>query len=186
MNDPSYKRKSYMDVGDIYFFTATIHEWKPLLQKEAYCNIILDSLQHLTDKGLLDVFAFVIMPNHIHTIWCTNALNGKETVQGSFLKYTAHEFKKLILKTEPSILNQFAVTAKNKDYEFWQRDSLAVHLYSPEVAYQKLEYIHLNPLAEHWQLAKNPSDYFYSSASFYENNEIRFPFLKDLRIEMVG
>lgn len=175
-----------MDIGAVYFFTATIHQWKPLLQKEAYCSIILNSFQFLSQKRLLDVFAFVIMPNHIHTIWRINGRNGKETVQGSFLKYTAHEFKKLILHTEPSLLNNFTVDAKNKKFEFWQRDSLAVHLYSPEVAYQKLEYIHLNPLAEHWQLAKDPSDYFYSSASFYERDELRFPFLNDLRIEMKG
>lgn len=175
-----------MEVGDLFFFTATIHQWKSLLQKQAYCTVILDSFQYLSQKGLLDIFAFVIMPNHIHTIWRTNALNGKETVQGSFLKYTAHEFKRLILQTEPSLLNDFAVDAKNKKFEFWQRDSLAVHLYTPAVAYQKLEYIHMNPLAEHWQLVKDPSDFVYSSASFYERNEQRFSFLKDLRIEMIG
>ncbi len=186
MQTPTPLRKSYMDIGAVYFFTATIHQWKPLLQNEAYCTIILNSFQFLSQKGLLDVFAFVIMPNHIHTIWRTNGRNGKETVQGSFLKYTAHEFKKLMLRTEPLLLNNFTVDAKNKKFEFWQRDSLAVHLYSPEVAYQKLEYIHLNPLAEHWQLAKDPSDYFYSSASFYERDEWRFSFLKDLRIQMLG
>lgn len=175
-----------MDVGGIYFFTATIHQWKPLLKKEAFCKIILDSFQFLSNKGLLDIFAFVIMPNHIHTIWRTNALNGKETVQGSFLKYTAHEFKKMLLKTDPSFLYEFTIDAKNKKYEFWQRDSLAVHLFTPEVAYQKLEYIHLNPLAEHWRLAKDPSHYFYSSASFYEKNDLMFTFLKDLRVEMMG
>jgi REP element-mobilizing transposase RayT len=34
------------------------------------------------------------MPNHLHLIWQQNKLNGKETPQGSFLKYTAHEFLK--------------------------------------------------------------------------------------------
>lgn len=71
-----------MDVGDIYFFTATIHQWKPLLQKEGYCNISLNSFQFLSHKRLLDIFAFVIMPNHIHTIRHTNAHNGKETDKG--------------------------------------------------------------------------------------------------------
>jgi REP element-mobilizing transposase RayT len=41
-------------------------------------------------------FGFVIMPNHVHLIWRTKELNGKETAQGSFLKYTAHEFRKLL------------------------------------------------------------------------------------------
>jgi hypothetical protein len=48
----------------------------------------------------------------------------------------------------------YKVDAENKKHEFWQRDSLAVHLYSREVAFQKLKYIHNNPLAEHWQFVK--------------------------------
>ena len=45
-----------------------------------------------------------------------------------------------------------------------KRDSLAVHLFTQDVAYQKLNYIHANPLAEHWQLVTDPCDYKYSSA----------------------
>ena len=50
-------------------------------------------------------------------------------------------------------------------------------------AFQKLNYIHRNPLAEHWQLAKDPCEYKYSSARYYELNEKNFAFLKDLREE---
>ncbi len=77
----------------------------------------------------------------------------------------------------------YRVQAKNKMHEFWQRDSLAVHLYTPDVAYQKLEYIHNNPLAEHWQLVADPCKYKYSSASYYEKGVTNYPFLTDLRYE---
>jgi len=101
-------------------------------------------------------------------------LNGKETAQGSFLKFTAHKFRKT-LKANGG-LDLYKMDAENKKHEFWQRDSLAVHLYTREVAFQKLKYIHNNPLAEHWQLAKDPSGYKYSSARYYESNEKNFPF----------
>lgn len=172
-----------MEVGEIFFFTATINGWKHLLKKDKYKEVIIDCLRNLSERGLADVFGFVVMPNHIHLIWRTNSRNGKETVQGSFLKFTAHCFKKLLIRDTPGELIKYAVTANNKQFEFWQRDSLAVHLYSPEVAWQKLEYIHLNPLAEHWQLAADPGDYFYSSASFYERGIGDFNFLRDLRGE---
>ncbi|MEQ9405812.1 MAG: hypothetical protein RIM99_19630 [Cyclobacteriaceae bacterium] len=45
---------------------------------------------------------------------------------------------------------------------------------------QKLDYIHLNPLAEHWNLVDDPCDYEFSSASFYERNETHFGFLKHI------
>ena len=92
------------------------------------------------------MFAFVIMPNHIHLIWRTKELNGKETAQGSFLKYTAHEFRRMLLKEDGEKLSSYKVDAENKKHEFWQRDSLAIHLYSREVAFQKLKYIPARPV----------------------------------------
>ena len=118
----SDKRKSYIEIGEMYFWTATINNWNHLLKEDKFKEVIIGSLQTLSEKGLIDVFAFVIMPNHMHLIFRTNRLNGKETVQGSILKFTAHEFKK-ILKDTPAELVKYAVDAHNKKYEFWQRDS---------------------------------------------------------------
>lgn len=185
MEDQTIKphRKSYMEIGEIFFWTATINKWQLLLKEDSYKEIVVRSLDHLSGTGKIDVFAFVIMPTHMHLIWRTNALNGKETAQGSLLKFTAHEFQKLIRTEQESILASYKVSAMNKQYEFWLRDSLAIHLYTKKVAYQKLDYIHYNPCQEHWKLVKDPSDYVYSSAGFYEKNIARFAFLKDLREE---
>jgi putative transposase len=181
-DDYTGSRKSTMKMGEIYFWTATINNWQHLLKEDQFKDIIIQSLDNLSERRLIDVFAFTIMPNHIHLIWRINALNGKETAQGSFLKFTAHEFKKL-LKAHPETLEKFVVTAPNKKYEFWQRDSLAIHLYSRKVMLQKLNYIHLNPLSGRWHLVSDPSDYYYSSARYYEINENAFAFLKDVRME---
>ncbi len=151
-----------------FFWTATINKWQKLLAEDEYKKIIISSLEYLSAKGKADVFAFVVMPNHIHLIWRIKEMNGKETAQGSFLKYTAHEFKKMLQQKGESLLTAYKVNAANKSYEFWQRDSLAVHLYTRQVAYQKLDYIHRNPCAVHWQLVKDPCDYIYSSAKYYE------------------
>ncbi|TZF84125.1 transposase [Pedobacter sp. BS3] len=153
-----------------------------LFENNSFKIPVLDSLSYLSRMAKIDVFGFVIMPNHIHLIWRMNALNGKESAHGSFLKYTAHQFKKLMQK-EKMNMHPYLVNASNKQYEFWQKDSLAVELYSREVAFQKLDYIHNNPLAAHWNLVTHPCDYEYSSASFYELGENKHTFLKDLRFE---
>lgn len=176
-------RKSYIQLNEIYFWTATIHNWEKLLNTDEAKDIIIDSLAYLSNNNIIDVFAFVIMPNHIHLIWRINSLNGKETAQGSLLNFTAHSFKKKLFQQNDMRLNNFKVSAANKQYEFWQRDSLAIHLFTKEVAYQKLDYIHYNPCAERWQLANDPCDYSYSSAKFYELGNKEFEFLKDLRAE---
>jgi putative transposase len=175
-----FKRISYMDMGELYFWTATINKWQHLLESDAFKEIAISSLEYLSNAGKIDVFAFVIMPNHIHLIWRINEDNGKESAQGSFLKYTAHEFKKILPQDE---LKNYAVEASNKRYEFWQRDPLAIQLYSKAVAYQKLDYIHSNPVSGKWHLAKDSCAYKFSTARFYELGEKDFSFVKDLRDE---
>ena len=172
-----------MEIGEIFFWTATINHWQKLLWPDRYKDIIINSLNYLSNTGAIDVYGFAIMPSHIHLIWRAMKLNGKETAQGSFLKYTAHEFRKMLYKEDKRKLLSYQVEAANKQHEFWQRDPLAIPLFSRKVAFQKLNYIHYNPLAEHWQLAKDPCEYKYSSARYYELNDRSFGFLKDLRDE---
>jgi putative transposase len=99
-----YQRKSFIEIGETYFWTATINNWQRLLSDDAYKDVIIASLQHLSNQNKIDVFAFVIMPNHIHLIWRIKEMNGKETPQGSFLKYTGHEFKKMLRTENPEAL----------------------------------------------------------------------------------
>jgi putative transposase len=171
-------RKSYAALGKIYYWTATIHKWHYLLDEESNKRIFLQQLKKFADKGFVTIYAFVIMPNHIHLIWKQNKMNGKETPFVSFLKHTSHQFlKKLKLSGE---VVRYKVAVSNKEYEIWQRDSLAVEIYSKAVAIQKLDYIHANPVRGAWQLAKDDINYYYSSAMFYESGKNDFDFLKDL------
>ena len=74
----------------------------------------------------------------------------------------------------------YEVNAANKKHEIWQRDSLSVEIYSREVARQKLDYIHFNPVKGKWKLSKDDLDYYYSSARFYESGIDEFGFLKNI------
>ena len=170
--------KSFHSSNTIYFFTATIHKWLPLLDEENNKEIVIDYLRKLAAENLITVYAFVLMPNHLHIIWKQNKLNGKETPQGSFLKYTAHVFLKGLKISGKSAL--YEVNAANKKHEIWQRDSLSVEIYSRKTAEQKLNYIHFNPVSGKWKLSSDDLSYFYSSARFYENGVDDFLFLNNL------
>ena len=52
---------------------------------------------------------------------------------------------------------------------------------SKEKLEQKLDYTHLNPLQEKWNLVTKPEDYFWSSAKFYEKGVDEFGILTDYR-----
>jgi len=156
------------------FFTATILEWKHLLKEDEYKDIIIKSLQFLTNEKSVVVYAFVIMPNHIHLIWQVPDGFKRDKIQLRFLRFTAQQMKFKLLATDRTRLEQFKVNAKDREYQFWERNALSVDLWSEAVFMQKLEYIHNNPLQDKWHLAEFPEDYRYSSAKFYETGYDEF------------
>ncbi|KAA9326043.1 transposase [Adhaeribacter soli] len=170
-----------MELSQVYFWTSTILDWKPLLLHHTSKAIIVNSLKHLHAKGKIRIYGFVIMPNHVHLLWEMIAMNGKEMPYASFQKFTAHEFQKELRSTNPSLLSEFEVDEPERKYRFWQRDPLAFPVNSKTMAEQKLQYLHLNPLQAHWNLAKRPEAYMFSSARFYESMDQEFNFLTDYR-----
>ena len=72
-------RKSYSEINKIYFITCTINNWFPLLEPKKNKELIVSYLKELSEKGLISVYAFVIMPTHLHLIWRQHKKNGKES-----------------------------------------------------------------------------------------------------------
>lgn len=151
------------------FYTATIYQWKHLLLKDEYKNIIIESLQYLVKDKRIVLNGFVIMSNHLHLIW--QALNEftPSDVQASFMKYTSHQMIRLIKNDNPDMLDEFKVTKGDRNHQIWKREPLGVELFTPEVFYQKLNYIHNNPVRA--GLCNYPEEYYYSSAKFYHDGK---------------
>ena len=150
------------------FFTATILEWKHVLKKDEFKQIIVDSLLFLKKEGSIVINAFVIMPNHIHLIWQIQDGYKQDKIQMRLLKYTAQQIKFRLIDTNDKILNNFFVDPTDREYQFWERKPLSIDLWTEEVLIQKLIYIHNNPIKDPWNLVQYPEDYKYSSAKFYE------------------
>jgi len=87
-------------------------------------------------------------------------------VQRDFLKHTALTIKNDLQKYHPAILNNFVVNARDRKYQFWERNPLSIELRTEKVLIQKLNYIHANPVRA--GICKFPEHYKYSSARFYE------------------
>jgi REP element-mobilizing transposase RayT len=110
------------------------------------------------------------MPNHVHFLWKIADGFEREMVQGAFLSFTAHAFKKYLKRHHPSLLNDYYVEARDRNYQFWKRIPMVKEIWSERFFLQKLNYIHNNPCQPHWRLAALPEDYHWSSALFYEKN----------------
>jgi putative transposase len=156
------------------FFTATIQEWKHLFKEEKYKNIIVDTLRFLVAEEKVIINGFVIMSNHLHIIWQSKGNNSIQKIQNSFIKHTSKEFKKQLEKD--NAIKAYGVNAIDRKYNFWQRDSLNIELFTAGVFNQKLNYIHYNPVKA--KLCNLTEEYYYSSALFYEKGIDNFGFIE--------
>jgi hypothetical protein len=94
-----------------------------------------------------------------------------------FKKFTSKKIVKQIEEEPESrrewMLNRFEYTGKFnpkiKNYKFWQDGNHAIEVYSPEVTWQKINYIHDNPVEE--LFVTDAEDYLFSSARDYQGIE---------------
>jgi len=141
---------SHTELNEVYFWTITVNNWQHLLQFEENKMIVVDSLQWLVQKGLVKIYGYVIMPNHIHLTWEQLQMNGKEFPKNSFEKFTAKLLVRNMKENNDAAVKNYEVAARDRQYNIWQRDRLAIKIFNREVAAQKLDYMHLNAMQPHW------------------------------------
>jgi hypothetical protein len=103
-------------------------------------------------------------------------MNGKEFPTAIFMKFTAHSFL-VKLSNDQKKLKKYFVISPEKQHQFWKEKSDAFELYTEEVFTQKMDYIHENPVQDHWKLVDDPIDYRFSSMRFYEEGVDEFGIL---------
>lgn len=160
---------SFHDLSHLYFITASVVEWKPLFTIPEYTNIPLISLAWMQEQKRILLFAFTIMPTHLHAVLKPESDPIGEILQ-QFGSFTAHEIlKKLRENHQKELLEMFHQRKRDQRHEhsIWQ-DIQAKNIYSMNFLWQKMEYIHQNPIAKDWNLAKDRADYVYSSAGYYD------------------
>ena len=172
---------SFHDPSHLYFITASVIEWKHLFITPEYANIPLNSLAWLQQQKRILLFAYVLMPSHLHAVIKPEDATIAETLQ-QFGSYTAHEIlKKLRINNQKDLLSAFNQNRRDQRHEhsIWQ-DIQAKNIYSMKVLWQKLEYIHQNPVSKDWRLVTDRADYLYSSAGFYDYGRRPIIEIKDI------
>jgi len=160
------------------YLTLTIVGWIDIFSRATYRDIIIKSLDYCRrEKGLM-IGAYVIMTNHLHLVVQAkpDASQGLSDILRDFKKFTAKQILQAI-KTEPEsrrewLLHMFKYFAKhntnNRNYQVWIQNNHPIALWSPKVIWQKIDYIHMNPVRA--KIVDDPSAYLYSSARNYRDN----------------
>jgi REP element-mobilizing transposase RayT len=160
---------SFHDPSHLYFVTASVIEWKHLFIKDEYARIPLNPLTWMQKQKRILLFAFVIMPSHLHAILKPMSEPIGNIIQ-EFGSFTAHEIlKKLQEQNQKDLLVVFQRKKRDERHEhsIWQ-DIQAKNIYSMKFLQQKIEYIHQNPVAKDWKLVEDRADYPYSTAGYYD------------------
>lgn len=140
--------------------------------KKSYRDVIIESLDYCKKhKGLIP-YGYVIMSNHIHLIIQSKEGKLSDLIR-DFKKFTSKNILEKI-QTEPEsrrewMLERFSKAteshSRNKTYQFWQYGNHAEEIYTLPFLWEKLNYIHLNPIRA--GLVDKAHHYLYSSASNY-------------------
>jgi REP element-mobilizing transposase RayT len=147
--------------GALHFVTGNILHRTRIFTDPAFCNAFLEDLNSLNQKWPSKLIAYVLMPDHFHLI--SNPRDGriKEFI-GSLKSLSGRR----IVKTSKDSL--FRV--KQPGLYVWQQGFKAVPLWRGWMIWQKINYIHANPVRA--GLVNTTKDYPWSSFhSFYSQGE---------------
>ncbi len=126
----------------------------------------------------MEVYAWCIMTNHVHLIFRSIDEYKPELMIGDLKRFTSNQIVKAIINNPREsrkdwFLEQFQKVASKSSnvnrHQFWQHDNQPIELWSNKVIFEKLNYIHNNPVVE--GLVNYPEDYVYSSARDYSGEK---------------
>jgi putative transposase len=151
-----------------FFVTTVCNNHMKVLQSDVCKKIVADSISFLNEKYKARTLGYVIMPNHLHLIVYFEEENKLSDYMRDLKKYTAFEIRRFLEGASPELFEKLRYYHREQLFKVWDDGFDDVWLESRWLLETKLEYIHHNPLQEHWRLVELPEDYFYSSAAFYE------------------
>jgi len=158
----------------LYFVSFATVGWIDVFTRIIYRDIIVESVKYCQKEKGLNLYAWVIMTNHVHLI--VEAREGflMEHIIRDLKRHTSKQLLKTIIENPVESRREWMLAifksagnynSNNKNYQFWQQNNRPIELWTTEVLMQKLEYLHANPVEAGF--VDKAEDYLYSSARDY-------------------
>jgi REP element-mobilizing transposase RayT len=161
----------------LYFVTFSDIRWIDVFTRRQYKDILVDSINYcIINKGL-ELYAWVIMSNHIHMIISTKNKPLPDILR-DMKRHTSKTLVKAITENMQESRRDWLLwfferegnaNPNNEQYQFWQQGNHPIELWSNSVIDQKMDYIHTNPVKAGW--VDEPAHYLYSSARDYAGDK---------------
>ena len=156
---------------ELYFVTLTVVDWIDVFTRRYYCDFIIENLAYCQKHLGLNVYAYVIMTNHLHLV-ADVSTGSLGNVLGRFKSHTSKKLFEMIANNGQESRRQWIIKAferagkynpQNEGHQFWQNGNYPVSLFTPAVIDQKINYIHQNPVRAGF--VGSAHEYWYSSAN---------------------
>ncbi len=140
-----------------YFLTFQVIDWVDIFTRKIYRDILIESLDYCRKNKGLQIWAYVIMSNHVHAILSAKENNLSDLIR-DFKRFSAtrilKEISNIIESRSDWMLKRFEFAARshirNSKYQLWTHENHAVALESMKFLEQKMAYIHENPIRAGW------------------------------------
>ncbi|QDU87369.1 Transposase IS200 like protein [Pirellulimonas nuda] len=158
--------KRYDTPGDAHFLTFSCFRRLPLLDRDRSRRWLLQALRLGQTKQMFDLWAYVIMPEHVHVILLPRSDARIAEILSTIKQSTSKRALVWLRENAPDYLPQLSDAQPNGThcYRFWQRGGgYDRNLRSVRDVHEKIRYIHENPVRR--GLVKRSTDWHWSSAA---------------------
>lgn len=157
--------------GHAHALTFSCFKRQAFLSRQRACAWFLAALDAARCEHALDLWAFVIMPEHVHVLICPRRARYSisEMLTSIELPVTRRAVH-YVRRHAPAFLERMTDTQPNgkRHLRFWQRGGgYDTNLWSPRRIRDKIAYIHDNPVRR--GLCERPEDWPWSSARAYQD-----------------
>lgn len=170
--DDRKRCKRYDVPGDSHHITFSCFRGIPLLSRDRSCSWLLDALELGRSQSLYDLWAYVIMPEHVHLLLLPGEGVKISTILTSVKQSVSKRAINWLKANAPHFLDQMEdrQPSGKRCYRFWQRGGgYDRNLRSVRDIHEKIRYIHENPVRR--GLVSRTTDWCYSSASAWETGQ---------------
>ncbi len=154
-----------------HFLTFSCFRRQPFLNRDRTREWLISTINTSRDKHAFDLWAYVIMPEHVHLlIWPREVEYSISRILTSIKLPVTKLAVSYLEKSSPRSLEKMRDTQPNgqSSYRFWQRGGgYDQNIFEPRTAYSIIDYIHANPVRR--GLCVRPVDWVWSSAREHEN-----------------
>ena len=149
------------------YITVVAKHRLPVFQTDAIKIITCDALKEARNSGRFLIFAYVIMPNHLHLLTNQPATSADvlRYVKGITGRRVIDYLKEKNYQSSLGKLRHLEWKREHK-YSLWQQEKNVFSIFSEAVFMQKVNYIHLNPVRA--GLVEKATDYRWSSARIWQ------------------